>query len=111
MCHKETHTTKHLLYDCENLDDIWYKVEKVVRMKITYKLLILGSQNDHQLNQIISLLCYIIYKYYICVRNGNHLQKLSLFCKQEILARLSWYSNKVCNVNTNVILNDITNVL
>lgn len=69
-CHicKTIENTKHLLFECKNVEHIWRKLGSFLLIDIKWKHIILGfylEQNDkiESLNLLISFIAYKIYKY------------------------------------------------
>ena len=59
---------KHLLYDCKLTTYMWQVVSLYFNFEITWKIIVLGFYNEVnsktiRLNNIISFVCYKIYKY------------------------------------------------
>ena len=59
---------KHLLFDCQLTTYIWHVIGLYFNFEITWKIIVLGFYNEIntktiRLNNIISFICYKIYKY------------------------------------------------
>ena len=69
--------TIHLLYDCSFNDHIWQIVGNCLQLNITYKHVVLGyssnlkNVNVSSINYCITLISYLIYKYWLKLLNTN----------------------------------------
>ena len=68
FCDAGIENTKHLIYDCNNVRNIWSLLESIVGFKIQWKHIIVGffleeSAKIDSLNIIISFVACKIYKY------------------------------------------------
>ena len=57
----ETHTIRHLLFDCSYSVEIWDYVTQKLKKKFYYEDIVLGINIDWVYNTIVSLIVYIIY--------------------------------------------------
>ena len=64
----ETETTKHMLYDCKRVQNIWKNVSSILRVNVTWKNVVCGFINVditpkiRCLNYIFSIIVYAIFK-------------------------------------------------
>ena len=77
--------TIHLLYDCSFNDHIWQIVGNCLQLNITYKHVVLGyssklkNVNVSSINYCITLISYLIYKYWLKLLNTNKVKKQKKF--------------------------------
>ena len=56
------HTDKHLLCDCPHTQEVWAIFSCVFDTDINWSVIVKGVKGNHYINQLLSLLMYIIYK-------------------------------------------------
>ena len=71
---------------------IWSKIETCFDIKISGRQIIMGGHNDN-LDEIISIVSYSIYKYWLVCLNNNKLRSIEN-CQHTISAEL-FYKSKV----------------
>ena len=108
-CNYHRQTLKHLLWDCTYAETLWEKLSAGMNRNICYKDIIAGVDANHTLNQMLSLIAFII-----CKKFQNDKDKenpinldLSLFLKNELIKRQEVY--RMCTNKENIfpVLNDI----
>jgi hypothetical protein len=72
LCNQQQ-TTKHMLFDCPHVTDIWRLITKIIKIKISWKIIVIGIMDSGTYlntnhNNIIALTCFAIYKTYILKR-------------------------------------------
>jgi hypothetical protein len=112
-----TEDCKHLLFDCEMTKFIWEKVERFFAFNINWKSLVLGFYHERnsktkQLNNIISTVCYSIYRYKMSCRikqeklSQEHLRyfvKSSLSIENCVLKKAGCITdNMYCNLSESI---------
>ena len=85
-----------MLFECQNVKIVWRKIEKVLSININYELLILGKSESILLNNIMSIILYIIYKKFI--EDNNDISKKSdtnliQFIYKELIYRKNLYES------------------
>ena len=74
---RQKEDTIHSLYDCSFNDHIWQIVGNCLQLNITYKHVVLGyssklkNVNINSINYCITLISYLIYKYWLKLLNTN----------------------------------------
>ena len=98
-CTHAIHDLKHMLWECKSLNDIWKLIQGIINVTIYWKTVPLGINNEPNMNSIISLICYIIYKKYLSDRDcdPNNIIPINRFIYNELGYRLNVYHN-VCDV-------------
>lgn len=95
-CLKNVHNIKHMLFECDFVKMVWRKIEKILSINITYELLILGKSESILLNNVMSIILYIIYKKFIednnvpCKKSDTLLQ----FIAKELVYRKNIYESQ-----------------
>ena len=56
------HTGKHLLWDCQHIQEIWAIFPRVFNIDINWSIIVKGVKGNHYINQLLALLMYVIYK-------------------------------------------------
>ena len=112
-CDNDIHNAKHLLVECPHNEIIWEVVSNTFGLEISWKTVVTGVNIEQDFNHVISLICYLIYKKFLCDRgNGNNVHiPIGDFVKREILFRMAIYSKKVCSDSVRTLLNNITMAL
>jgi hypothetical protein len=91
-CNHDTHDSKHLLWDCPGTQIVWNTVEYIFQIDISWKVIVLGVDGHLLLNQIVSLLAYIIYKKNQQEKEViNQHQDMKRYVREEIYRRLTIY--------------------
>jgi len=95
-----TQTIEHLLFDCLYVKPIWSLVEDLCKVSITYKL-VLGLDNGFVYNNLVSLICFLIYKEWLMLslqnKKRNKNVTFDLF-KYELQLRLNVYEKCKTNI-------------
>ena len=114
-CDCKEQDTRHLLYECPHLDNLWTEISNIIEYRITWKEIVLGIEsNDYfNQNQMISLIAYIIYRKFIFDRNNenNRSTNMRAFIKSELKYRLSGYSDRICQAQTKNLIQQVINIL
>lgn len=103
MCGTNKQDTEHMLFTCPSIQSIWVSLKKVLKLNITWKLIVFGItdfgiQLSPRYNGIISVVCYCIYKTIILKR----LNLIKEFCFNKIVINGLKY-RKDCSINDDVI--------
>ncbi len=100
----ETHTTRHLLFDCIHIQNMWALIGNILKMNITYKHIIIGTiaENDfiHDRNLVISYCTYAIFKMWIMSENNKiNLTSSNIidFIKKDLFKRTLYNEGKYFN--------------
>ena len=97
-CGKQ-HNILHLLYECPNATTLWKLFETCFNHSISADTIIVGDishANETNLNFVISLLCFLLYKYWLLKKNENITIPMKYFMIKELHFRtvvyktLSW---------------------
>ena len=96
-CNANDHDEYHLLYNCPHLENVWVKISKSMGLDINFKVILTGKNATIVQNQVISLLCCLLYKKFI--KDINELQSLSV--KQYLVNELTMKLNIYKRVTTN----------
>ena len=111
-CGFETHNLQHLFWDCSHLNSLWNIISSILNIEITWELLVIGTNKNKNFNTILSLICFIVYKRYLCNKEKpDCFPNLSNEIVREIEYRLQVYSNVTCSHETRTRLQDICNML
>jgi hypothetical protein len=89
----ESQTIKHLLYECQYVKPLWRKVAAFCDIDIDFMLL-LGCDIDNVYNDMISLICFLVYKEWLVLSldNKSRIYPLVLkYYKEELNLRLAIY--------------------
>ena len=111
---KQKHTVKHLLFECQDIKNIWIIIGDIINVHITYKHIIIGNiaYNDYvkNRNEVIAYIAYAIFKMWILyennkfdIRNRNLLE----FIKTELFKRSLFNNDKYFRLITDKIINEI----
>ncbi len=111
-CNAEVHDCKHMLWDCKILTTLWQKVANVLGVNITWKNIVLGVKDERNINAIISMICYIIYKKYLADKDIQN-DQINLFdyIISNIRSYFSIYTCQNCNAECRMLLDNICMVL
>ncbi len=67
-------TTKHMLYECPRVFNIWELISTLLKVKITYKHIVIGNIEDNSYiynrNLLITYISYSIYKFWVLSQNN-----------------------------------------
>jgi hypothetical protein len=92
----------HLLYNCKYSAEIWRLVERPLNTVITIGDVILGTDSKDDVNFVISVIAYIIYKHWLKCNANNHnttSEQLLITLTSELHYRTSIYQHtKLRNV-------------
>jgi len=107
---KETCDINHMLITCKLAKYSWELVSAALNIDMTIENIILGiDQNAHN-NFIISIICFILYKYWLLShkegRNRN-ITGLKIFLDNEIKMKIILYKY----MGKNTLVNNLTNIL
>ena len=92
----EIETVHHLLFECSYAQAIWKDVENVLGIKITLAKVLFGLDLADDLNYVISIVCYCIYKeWLICSFEQNQRKRVPSLrnFKNDMLFRKQVYEN------------------
>ena len=94
-------TTKHLLYECPRVHNLWTLIGSVLKLDIRYKHIILGTLqlNDITItrNLVISYIAYGIYKFWVMSENQKvnfNQDCLHNFIRKDLFSRTVYVSDK-----------------
>ena len=104
-CSYAEHSLEHMLWDCVNVQKLWMIVKQVLGVDLNFKSIVLGLQVEFYDN-VLSLICYLIYKKYLIDRDKNYRIALLSFIRNEILYREKIYNLKP-NCQVRVFLENI----
>ena len=98
------HSILHLLYECPNSSILWRLVEECFGYSVSPYKIIFGDSEETYINFIISLICYLLYKYWLLRKNEHITLSLKYFIVNELEYRnqvyriLNWAEIQV-NIN------------
>ena len=98
------HSILHLLYECPNSGILWRLVEECFGYSVSPYKIIFGDSEETYINFIISLICYLLYKYWLLRKNEYITLSLKYFIVNELEYRnqvyriLNWAEIQV-NIN------------
>ena len=78
-------------------------IQNVLDVNINFKVIVTGYHDKPDVNCIVSLICYLIYKKYLGDRNNDVINNMSTFLSRELIKRLQTYEN-LCIVNLNCLI-------
>ena len=66
-CFGHYHTVKHMIWECIEVQNLWTKIggELKIRTPLSYEIIIFGENMDIVVNNVLSLVCYSLYKRFI----------------------------------------------
>ena len=81
-CNHDVENVQHLIFDCENVREIWYKIGVILDFSIQWRHILLGffSESSNRIsfvNELISFIAFKIYKYKMTCRY-NKKEKINL---------------------------------
>ena len=107
-------TTKHLLYECPRVASIWDLVSDILKVKITYKHIVIGNleENDfiYNRNLLITYISYSIYKHWIQSQNKKinfNTDCILKFIKKDIFSRTIYVKNKEFRRQCDFLVNNL----
>ena len=86
-------TVKHLIFECNRVQNLWILIGSILRVNIRYKHIIVGNkaENDYIKNRnlLISYTAYSIYKFWLMSENkkANFHDCLQNFVKKDLFNR------------------------
>lgn len=92
-CHADIHDEKHLIYDCSSVKSMWMKTSIALTLNINYFVIITGSTASSVQNQIISLLCHLIFRKFIKDTKIAKTLNITQYIKNELSFFGSIYKN------------------
>ncbi len=94
-------TTRHLLYDCPRVQNLWTLVGSILKLDIKYKHIILGTLQLNETtitrNLVISYIAYGLYKFWVMSENQKvnfNQDSLHNFIRKDLFSRTIYISNK-----------------
>ena len=94
----------HLLYTCRHVRHVWLRINNVLARNVRATHVIFGMEHDFNLNFIISLVSYIVYKEWIlCEKNDIDRDNFNIlgFISRELIYRhmifkhMHWFDNNM----------------
>ena len=76
-CQAPKHNVKHMMWECQDVNNLWNIVTNHLNIEMCYKVIILGSDNI-KINNLVSVIMYCIYKKFIIDNNRDQNQPESL---------------------------------
>ena len=107
-------TTKHMLFECVYINNIWDKISSIIKIAIQWKHVVTGFYNfDSEgvmiYNCIISIIVYAIFKEKIHGKyTGKHITDIDLITK--IKYNISFYKS-ICDIDKCKAASDLINLL
>ena len=86
-------TTEHLLFTCRYVAPLWRKVDSVFDINVSFET-ILGVNDFCEYDNIVTLICFLIYKEWLVLSLENKSRKsniMFLYFKNELITRLRIY--------------------
>ena len=104
-CKHDVENMRHLIFDCENVMEIWYKTSIILDFVIQWKHIILGFfyESNNKItffNELISFIAFKIYKYKMKCRYNKTIEDktgLLLYVKNSLLDFIFYV--KVSSIN------------
>lgn len=90
----EVQTIEHLLFQCQYVKPIWKKVDSIFKVNLTFYK-ILGLDSNFDLNSVVTLVSFLIYKEWLLLSYKGHRRSNTLsftYFKHEMCLRLKIYS-------------------
>ncbi len=91
------HVVQHLIYECQYATLIWSKIEKAFNTDITLIDIVFGKKSQQEINMIISLVVYLIYKEWI--RYSMDFSKRPKYPNMNKYAQELTNYKKICNAS------------
>ena len=95
-CHTASHDSKHLLWECNHLQNIWFIIGNILRFNINWKQIVFGVNDRAPENCCISIISYIIYKKFLVDKDKMLNQQpsaLNLYVKRELQYKHETYKH------------------
>ncbi len=93
-------TTKHMLYECPRVLNIWELISTLLKVKITYKHVVIGNLEStdfiYNRNLLITYIAYSIYKFWVMSQNNLVNFKnddMLIFIKRDVFSRSIYIKN------------------
>jgi len=90
-CGNPNQNIKHLLWECPQTFQLWNTLSENLHININYEYIILGG-NNRKLNNVISVIMYIIYKKFVEDLNSNNTISLFDYTKKELQAKIALFN-------------------
>ncbi len=94
--------TKHLLFECPRVNNIWVLIGSILQVNITYKHIVIGNEPDSDFiknrNLLISYIAYAIYKHWVQSENNIHnfnTSSLQSFIKKDLFSRTFYIKDQL----------------
>ena len=103
--HVIEHTDKHLLWDCPHIQEVWAIFSRVFDTDINWSVIVKGVKGNHYINQLLSLLMYVIYKKFQKERNlYGPIEETRSFVRRELIFRKDHYElcDKISGILGNI---------
>ena len=86
-CNHHTHNTEHLLWECLPVANLWQTISRILNVNISFQDIIIGTDKDQNLNLVISLISYVIYKKFLIDKEKVNAvnNDINIFVKQELI--------------------------
>ncbi len=95
-------TTKHLLYECPRVQNIWVLISTILKVNIKYKHIVIGNTPSSEgiiiRNLVISYVAYGIYKFWVLSENQkvNFTQDCPIkFIRKDLFSRTVYIKDKL----------------
>ena len=110
---KSNHTVKHLLYDCEKINNIWKKVSTILNVNIKWKILVIGlmeiSKRNSMYNVVLTIICKAIFEQW--AKNSEEDEKLkNINYLHGIVIRLNVYRKLFYEINMYNMSKEVKNI-
>ena len=80
------------MWDCPRIQEVWAIFSRVFDSDINWSVIVKGVKGNHYINQLLSLLMYIIYKKFQRERNLNGpIEETRSFVRRELIFRKDHY--------------------
>ena len=94
----EIQNTKHMLFNCPRVNNIWQLISSILQVNITYKHIVVGNEPDSDFiknrNLLISYVTYAIYKHW--VQSENNLHNFNNSSLLSFIKKGSFFKNLLC---------------
>ncbi len=109
----EIQNTKHLLYECPRVNNIWVLIGSILQVDIRYKHIVIGNEPSSDFiknrNLLFSYIAYAIYKHWVQAENdivNFNTSCLLSFIKRDLFSRTLYVKEKLfCNLVDKIITN------
>ena len=102
-CDCNHHDEHHLLYACPDTHMIWKHLSNILKVNLDFLKIVTGISIDTNDSQIVSLLCFLIYKKFFRDINNNNIIPLNVYIKKELQICLHIYRNLETSSSVNII--------